>query len=100
MGLFFEVESLDMRSPAVVLPTKRYFAETAAKMSPCRTLTPRYTRCSSSSVRVLLLVPKRVKGYGDKNKTLILPHSDPSDWTQTERVGMVTTSAATAKAKS
>ena len=69
-----------MRSPAVVLPAERYFAGTAAKMSPCRTLTPRYTRCSSSSVRMgVLLVPKRVKGYGDKNKTLILPHSDPSD---------------------
>jgi hypothetical protein len=33
-----------MRYPAVVLPAERYFADTAAKMSPCRT----YTRCSGS----------------------------------------------------
>ena len=28
-----------MRPLAVVLPAERYFADTAAKMSPCRTLT-------------------------------------------------------------
>ena len=34
MGLFFGVESLDMRSPAVVLPAEWHFADTPAKMSP------------------------------------------------------------------
>jgi hypothetical protein len=40
-----------MRSLVVVLPAEQYFADTAAKMSPGRTLPPRYTRCSNSGVR-------------------------------------------------
>ena len=40
-----------MRPLAAVLPAERYFADTAAKMSPRRTLTPRYTRYSGSGVR-------------------------------------------------
>lgn len=32
-----------MRSPAVFFLAERYFADTAAKMSHCRTLTPGYT---------------------------------------------------------
>jgi hypothetical protein len=40
-----------MRSPAVALPAEQYFADTAAKMSPGRTLPPRYARCSGSGVR-------------------------------------------------
>jgi len=53
-----------MRSLVVVLPAERYFVDTAPKMSPCRTLTPRYTRCSGSGVRARAFswVPKRVKG--------------------------------------
>ena len=40
-----------MRSLAVALPAEQCFADTAAKISPGRTLPPRYTRCSSSGVR-------------------------------------------------
>ena len=40
-----------MRSPAVALPAEQYFADTAAKISPGRTLPPRYARCSGSGVR-------------------------------------------------
>ena len=50
-----------MRSPAVDLPAERYFADTAAKMNPCRTFMPRYNLCV-----VLVLVfahgPSPVKG--------------------------------------
>ena len=31
-----------MRSPVVALPAEQYFADTAAKISPGRTLPPRY----------------------------------------------------------
>jgi hypothetical protein len=41
-----------MRSLAVAPPAEQYFADTAAKMSPGRTLPPRYARCSGSGVRV------------------------------------------------
>ena len=34
IGLFFGVESPDMRSPVVVLPTDQYSADTAAKINP------------------------------------------------------------------
>jgi len=34
IGLFFGVKSLDLKSPAVVLPAERYFADTAVKVSP------------------------------------------------------------------
>jgi hypothetical protein len=34
IGLFFGVGSPDIRSPAVVLLTDQYFADTAAKISP------------------------------------------------------------------
>ena len=40
-----------MRSLEVALPAEQYFANTAAKISPGRTLRPGYTRCSGSSVR-------------------------------------------------
>jgi len=75
MGLFFEVESLDIRSPAVVLPAERYFADTAAKISLCRTLTPRYTRCSGSGVRARaasVFIAK--KSLGLRLKILIRPN--------------------------
>ena len=49
--LILGIESLDIRSPAVALPAEQYFADTAAKISPERTLPPRYARCSGSGVR-------------------------------------------------
>jgi hypothetical protein len=82
-----------MRPPVFFL-TERYFADTTAKMSPYRTLTPRYTHCSRRT-DLLLWVPKRVTRYDDD----MLPHSDPRNRTQRERVGMITTSTAAAKTK-
>ena len=57
-----------MRSPAVVLPAEQYFADTAAKMSPCRT----YTRCSSSGG---LLKESKIKKRSAYNFNSELFHS-------------------------
>jgi hypothetical protein len=55
-----------MRSPAVALPAEQYFADTAAKMSPGRTLLPRYARCSGSGVRARAFSSSRPDGSRDK----------------------------------
>ena len=65
-----------MRSPVVVLPAEQYFADTAAKMSPGRTLPPRYARCSSSGVRARAFSSGRPNVLRDIDERKALLHQD------------------------